>query len=76
MQLIMIISDYYSDSVPRALQMVYPEHEWLFWMFANVPRGWWSNIKNQREFVSWLENQLGVETPGNLNLGEISLTFH
>lgn len=53
--------------------MVYPEHEWLFWMFANVPRGWWGNVKNQRDFVSWLENQLGIETHGNF---EISMKFH
>ena len=38
----------------RALQNVYPEHEWMLWRFNIVPIGCWQNEKYRKDFFDWL----------------------
>ena len=40
---------------------VFPEYEWKPWLFAHVPRNFWSKESNRREFMDWLGKQLGYE---------------
>jgi hypothetical protein len=52
----------YQSSLVKALQMVYPEHEWLPWKFMRVPAGWWDDDHNLRHFMSWATKQLHFKT--------------
>jgi hypothetical protein len=36
----------------------YPELKWLPWRFEQVPRGYWDDINEQREFFDWVYDQL------------------
>lgn len=49
---------YYKNSPIRALYAVYPSYPWKFWLFKQVPRSFWKNLKNQ---VSIVYNHLIVE---------------
>ncbi len=63
-------------SLPSALKAVYPEHTWKFHLFQMAPIGYWKSIfddsslqllcldmQNQREYLLWLGNQLGIQRP-------------
>ena len=49
----------YNGSPSQILQSVYPEHKWIIWMFNSVPAGFWDIKENQKEFMNWLQKQLG-----------------
>ena len=53
---------YYNGSPSKALQSVYPEHNWMPWKFGHAPKGFWEKHENQREFFDWLGNQLGYHS--------------
>ncbi len=36
-----------------ALERLYPEYQWTFWMFPRVPGGYWENPINQRSYWEW-----------------------
>ncbi len=36
---------------------MFPEFEWLPWKF-HVPKGFWNDMNNQRNFVDWVGKQL------------------
>lgn len=48
----------YGDSIPKMLQSIYPEHQFLTWMFAAVPLKYWNNLQNQREYFEWLSKEM------------------
>lgn len=56
-----ILDRYYSGSLIRALSAMYPNHRWLVWKFAQVPRGFWDNLHNQRAFFEWLGEEIGIK---------------
>lgn len=31
------------------------------WRFAQVPKGFWDQINNQRQYFDWLSSQLGIQ---------------
>ena len=35
-----------------------PEHKWQMWKFSTVPKGFWRDTKNQRNFLEWLSSSL------------------
>jgi hypothetical protein len=51
----------YEDSLYQLLVAMYPEHDWLPWRFALVPRIFWDDAKNQRKVLEWAGKQLGVK---------------
>lgn len=57
-----LLRKYYSDSMFVAIPAIYPEHKWIPWKFERVPRGFWANQENQREFFDWLSKELGFKT--------------
>ena len=40
---------------------MYPEYEWLPWKFVRVPRGFWADTNNQKKFLNWAQNELGIK---------------
>lgn len=53
-----LLSTYYDGSPSRALQDVYPEHNWIIWRFNTVPTGYWDKGGTQKNFFEWLSVQL------------------
>src|SRR5256885_2308773 len=45
----------------RALQSIYPEHNWMLWRFKTVPHGYWEQKENQTEFFDRLYVLLGYK---------------
>ncbi len=43
------------------MSSVYPEYEWLPWRFSQVTKGFWNDMKNQRNFMDWAGNQLNYK---------------
>jgi hypothetical protein len=54
------VLDYYQGSLYQLLVTQYPEYNWLPWKFERVPRGFWSDIANQRSFMEWAAKELQV----------------
>jgi hypothetical protein len=52
----------YGGSLVRALRDIYPHHSWLPWKFSATGRGFWNDIENRKEFLSWAALQLGLDT--------------
>jgi hypothetical protein len=49
------------DNLPsKMLQLAYPQYSWKIWMFK-VPKGYWNDKENQREFLDWLGKHLGFQ---------------
>lgn len=51
----------HGNSLTKALRAVYPEFEWHLWNFTRSPKRFWASLKNQRQYVDWLAEQLGIE---------------
>lgn len=41
---------------------VYPEADWLPWLFDVIPKGFWEQKVNQKAFLDWLEKKLGYKS--------------
>ena len=39
---------------------MYPDYNWLPWRFERVPRHFWEDKKNQRNFLDWFAIQSNV----------------
>jgi hypothetical protein len=50
----------YKGSPLKALEAVFPNHQWIAWKFHQVPRGYWNRKDNQRKFLDWLTKELQV----------------
>jgi hypothetical protein len=51
----------YDDSMISSLKSIYPEHEWLDWRFSSVPRYYWQNPRNARQFFEYVGSKsLGI----------------
>jgi hypothetical protein len=55
------IGDYHNNSLPYALEALYPEHKWDIFRFASLPKGFWTIEDNQREFLTRIGRELGVK---------------
>jgi len=53
----------YSSAVD-CLAANYPDHDFVFWKFTRS-RGHWSSKTNQRDYIDWLGNQLGIGHPAD-----------
>jgi len=47
----------YGQSLMKTLIAFYPEHKWRPWKFRHVPRGFWSNTENVRDYMGSLSNE-------------------
>ena len=52
---------FYNDSPIKLITTLFPNHNWLPWKFSQVPKGFWSQIENQKQFIDWLAKELKIE---------------
>jgi hypothetical protein len=52
--------DHYDGCLIRALFNIYPEYPWQVWRFKKVPKGFWDDVENVREYFEWLGKSFGV----------------
>jgi len=52
---------HFNNSLIKALQTVYPEYIWYEWRFNQVPKGFWNDINNLRDYINWLSDQLDIK---------------
>lgn len=52
---------YYYGSVSKALNDIYPEHNWIPWKFPSVNDGIWQDVTKHKEFFDWLGVKLGYK---------------
>jgi hypothetical protein len=56
----------FRGSLYEALQDVYSSHQWFAWNFLQtVPRGYWDQIENQRNFLDWFGKQFRFDSLNN-----------
>ncbi len=53
----------YKGSPPRVVMSNFPESVWLEWRFAVTPKHFWSGLDNRSQYLKWLGERLGFETP-------------
>ncbi len=51
----------YEGSLLKTLQSLYPDYEWYPWLFAKIPKTYWSDVKNVKKYIEWLAIKLGME---------------
>ena len=55
-----LLQSKYSGSPQMFLKCVFPNFEWLPWMFdGSAPNGYWDDIENHIKFANWLGEELG-----------------
>lgn len=56
----------YNNSPYKALQCVYPEHNWMLWRFHIVPSGYLDRLAGdtaeQKKLINWLGDKLAVKS--------------
>jgi len=57
------MTNYYSNSLYRALTSIYPNHQWKSWKFTNARCGIWHSLDTQREFFDFLSSQIDLTHP-------------
>ena len=50
----------YNGSLQYALKSIYPNYEWIPWLFSVSP-GFWEDINNQRKYFDWFENKMNFK---------------
>jgi hypothetical protein len=46
----------------KALESVYPDHDWKPWMFNQAPPDFWNSKEGRRQFFEHLGRSLGYKT--------------
>lgn len=47
----------YNGSVYKFICSVFPDEEWLPWLFTQTPNGFWHNKENVKWYCTWLSNK-------------------
>lgn len=55
-----MMQSYYDSSIIKALQDVFPEHQWMQWLFPNCSKRFWMNIRNRRKFLDWFADEANL----------------
>lgn len=55
------LQNYYNGNLYEALQVVYPEQNWIPWKFPRISVGFLDNEKHCRELIKWLESELKIK---------------
>jgi hypothetical protein len=48
----------HGNSLSLALISCFPHHNWQPWKFLQIPKRYWENVQNQRQFIEWLAQEL------------------
>ena len=54
------VLNYYKGSPQKMLEKIYSEIKWIPYKF-NLPKGFWKDINNQKEYMDWLFKELKYE---------------
>lgn len=57
----------YGYSPYNLLSAVYPEYDWLPWKFSSVPKLFWKDDRNVKQFLDWAAIELGIKEPSDWN---------
>jgi len=55
-----ILKRFYGNSLVVALTTLYPDTNWQLWRFSKVPRLFWNDERNIRNYFLWVANELQV----------------
>jgi hypothetical protein len=44
------------------IKSIYPNYDWKPWLFSRVPRLFWYDINNQKEYLKWIAKNLNIQT--------------
>jgi hypothetical protein len=53
----------FQGNVCVALLTLFPEHDWHFWKFEEVPNSVWEDSKYQVRFLRYIEQSMSIESP-------------
>jgi hypothetical protein len=53
----------FQSSPLMLLRKVYPKHLWFGWNMRRIPKGYWNNLDNQRNFLEYLSKKLHIREP-------------
>ena len=51
-----------NNSHIELIKNAYPNYKWLPWKFNHVPKGFWNDTNNVKEYMNWLSEQLNIKT--------------
>jgi hypothetical protein len=51
----------FENSMPKLLKSAYPEFTWDEWHFKELQPLYWKDLHNQRAYLDWIAEQLGME---------------
>ncbi len=58
----------YKNSLVRALMAIYPEHSWDIHRFIQLPRRFWDDTNNQKQYLQKIMKELGLQQLSDLNI--------
>lgn len=57
---------HFNGSPSKALQTLYPQHNWMLWRFKSMPQGHWqqllNNVHEQKQVLDFLSDQLRIQS--------------
>jgi hypothetical protein len=60
-----LLNSYYNGSPSLLITTIFPEYGLLPWKFTCGPRKYWDNLENQRKYMDWAAQQLGIKKPSD-----------
>lgn len=57
------VMDHFDCSVQQFLKAVYPDYDWIPWLFEQVPNKFWGKQENRIAYMNWLAKSLGYKKP-------------
>jgi hypothetical protein len=55
----------YNYSPSALITSIFHEHELLPWKFTRSSLNFWNKVENQRNFMNWASQQLGIKEPSD-----------
>lgn len=52
----------YCNSFSAALKTIYPSFPWKNFLFKILPRNFWKDSRNHKEYLEWFAEQEGIKT--------------
>jgi hypothetical protein len=56
-----LINNYYSQSLFKALESIYPEFIWLPWHSSNSGHAYWKDLHHRKKYFEWLGEVLSID---------------
>jgi len=56
-----LISNIYGNTPYKLLSTLYPDKDWLPWLFRRTPENIWDDPQTRLKFLKWLGDELGVK---------------